>query len=96
MKVNQDTPFTKDTIVGSGGVLYALANKTETTDEDGRVSYEADLIKIDKIEDAEDAIRDFKTQYLRDTDWYVVRFAETGEAIPEDIKLKRQEGRELI
>lgn len=34
--------------------------------------------------------------YLNSTDWYTVRFAETGEAIPEDIKLARQAARDAI
>lgn len=34
--------------------------------------------------------------YLADTDWYVVRYADTGEAIPEDVKAKRQAAREEI
>jgi hypothetical protein len=34
--------------------------------------------------------------YLASTDWYVVRFAETGVAIPDDIKTKRQEARDDI
>lgn len=59
MKVNQDTEFTSDTIVGSGGILYALANKTTRTEEDGRISYEADVIAIDKVEDAAKAVRAF-------------------------------------
>lgn len=33
---------------------------------------------------------------LSSTDWYISRFIETGEAIPEDIKLKRAEAREII
>ena len=33
---------------------------------------------------------------LSSTDWYVSRFTETGKAIPEDIKLKRAEAREII
>ena len=69
MKINQDTEFTSNTIVGSGGVLYALANKTSKTNADGKVSYEADLVKIDKVEDAESAVKEFKTQYIRDTGW---------------------------
>lgn len=32
-------------------------------------------------------------QYLRDTDWYVTRHAETGEAIPAEITQKRAEAR---
>ena len=34
--------------------------------------------------------------YLTSTDWYVVRFAETGAPIPDDIKTKRQESRDAI
>jgi len=35
-------------------------------------------------------------KYLADTDWYVVRKTETGEAIPEDITTARQEARNRI
>lgn len=31
--------------------------------------------------------------YLASTDWYVTRFAETGEAIPVDVLDKRKEAR---
>lgn len=34
--------------------------------------------------------------YLSSTDWYAIRFADEGVAIPEDIKAKRQEAREEI
>ncbi len=34
--------------------------------------------------------------YLASTDWYVVRFSETGVSIPDDIKTKRQEARDAI
>ena len=34
--------------------------------------------------------------YLNATDWYTVRFAETGAEIPEDIKAARQSAREEI
>ena len=34
--------------------------------------------------------------YLKETDWYAIRFADTGEPIPADIKTKRQEAREEI
>lgn len=34
--------------------------------------------------------------YLTETDWYVVRFAETGVAIPADIAAARQAARESI
>lgn len=34
--------------------------------------------------------------YLTSTDWYAIRFADTGEEIPAEIKTKRQEAREEI
>lgn len=34
--------------------------------------------------------------YLEHTDWYAIRFADTGVAIPSEIKQKRQEAREEI
>lgn len=34
--------------------------------------------------------------FLTATDWYSVRFAETGVAVPEDVKAKRQAAREEI
>lgn len=34
--------------------------------------------------------------YLAETDWYITRFAETGEVIPADIKVKRQAARDSI
>ena len=33
---------------------------------------------------------------LAETDWYVVRFAETGKAIPEEVLAERQEKRQRI
>lgn len=35
-------------------------------------------------------------KYLADTDWYVVRFMETGTEIPEEISQQRQDAREAI
>lgn len=34
--------------------------------------------------------------YLRETDWYVIRYADTGTPVPDDIKAKRQKAREEI
>lgn len=34
--------------------------------------------------------------YLAETDWYVTRFAETGEAIPQDVLDKRAEARKAV
>lgn len=34
--------------------------------------------------------------YLASTDWMVVRQAETGEAVPEDVKASRQAARSIL
>jgi len=34
--------------------------------------------------------------YLRETDWYAIRFADTGKEIPTEVKFKRQQVREEI
>lgn len=34
--------------------------------------------------------------YLRETDWYAIRFADSGEPIPPDVKKKRQDARNEI
>ena len=34
--------------------------------------------------------------YLYETDWYVIRFLETGKAIPPEIRSKRQQARDAI
>lgn len=34
--------------------------------------------------------------YLRKTDWYVIRYADSGKEIPHDIKIKREEIREKL
>jgi hypothetical protein len=36
------------------------------------------------------------TAYLSSTDWYAVRKAETGKAVPEDVILARQQSRDRI
>lgn len=34
--------------------------------------------------------------YLQETDWYVMRKIETGEEIPGDVAIKREESREIV
>lgn len=47
--------------------------------------------KADQLE-----LNQVSLQYLKETDWYVTRFAETGVAIPTDIVTKRTEARLAI
>lgn len=32
-------------------------------------------------------------KYLNDTDWYIIRYHETGVAVPEEVLLKRKQAR---
>ena len=50
---------------------------------------------MDEINKLQGQILEHKA-YLYETDWVVSRYAETGEAIPEDVKLKRAECRVKI
>lgn len=59
-----------------------------------------DLSKLEKIKTPEDvaqeAAADEARGYLRDTDWYVLRQVETGQATPDDIKMARSAARTTI
>ena len=67
MKINQDTPFTANTFSGSNSTLYALADKTTSTNEDGNVSYNAEAIQIENINDADEAIKNYKIATIKVT-----------------------------
>jgi len=50
--------------------------------------YLDEIFKLQVIEESK--------QYLKDTDWYYARKAETGEEAPADVIIKRKEAREFI
>ena len=54
--------------------------------------------QVQELDDESATFRSNKDarKYLADTDWYVVRKTETGEAIPDDITTARQEARDRI
>lgn len=54
--------------------------------------------QVQELDDESAVFRSNKDarKYLADTDWYVVRKTETGEAIPDDITTARQEARDRI
>ena len=45
---------------------------------------------------ARDAERAQARQYLADTDWYVIRAADTGQPVPEDVRTRRAEARDRL
>ena len=51
--------------------------------------------KSSKKTEAEDKIEEL-VKYLAETDWYVLRFVESGLDIPKDVKSKREKARETI
>ncbi|WLH32685.1 hypothetical protein [Pseudomonas canadensis] len=59
-----------------------------------------DLSKLEKIKTPADIAQEVSAEearrYLRDTDWYVLRQIETGQAIPDDIKSGRKAARDTI
>lgn len=69
-------------------------NKEIKADENGKPIL-VDRPLPSKKEIAETKIRKFQS-YLLETDWYAIRFAETGKAIPDEIKKKRQDARDEI
>ena len=53
---------------------------------------------ITKIKDDERKLENKKlaVKHLGDTDWYVIRFVETGEDIPQEVKKSRSDSRKLL
>lgn len=95
--INEET---KAAVVGLGTneSFYRSEGMTETDVEQGYDGnwYVAGFAP-EKPQSVIDAERiDELQKYLDETDWYAVRFAETGVAVPEDVKAKRQAAREEI
>lgn len=95
--INEET---KAVVVGMGTneSFYRSEGMTETDVEQGYDGnwYVAGFAP-EKPQSVIDAERiDELQKYLDETDWYAVRFAETGVAVPEDVKTERQAAREEI
>jgi hypothetical protein len=63
---------------------------------DGDDTFTEPLIEPETPEQIQARINADALAYLASTDWYVVRFAETGVAIPADVLTLRQEARDAI
>jgi len=53
-------------------------------------------LDLDNENREKDRVNQDHIKYLASTDWYVVRKADTGKAIPSDIVFKRQAARDAI
>lgn len=55
-----------------------------------------EMLAADLIRQEKERTNDEHLKYLQSTDWYVVRKADTGKAIPSDVVTKRQAARDAI
>ena len=55
-----------------------------------------EMLAADLIRQEKERTNDEHLKYLQSTDWYVVRKADTGKAIPSDVATKRQAARDAI
>ena len=89
-----------------GNTVYTVANYKEL--ETKALKIEEDLLKnnplgittammeLDIANREKELSNEQHLTYLQETDWYVVRKADTGVAIPTDVSNKRQAAREAI
>ena len=76
--------------------LIFAVNETASTNSINKFKAMSSDTKTNKVaQDKSDAIGTAE-KYLHDTDWYVVRKADSGKAIPSDITTKRAEARTTI
>jgi len=82
------------------GYRYTIGNSiTETTDINLiPKGIEFETIEIDEVVEIDDKfeLKQRAYQQLLQTDWYVVRFIETGKPIPQDVLDMRNEIRNTI
>jgi hypothetical protein len=64
--------------------------------EEIKSSARAETYYFEELSQIELAQKEEAAQYLRDTDWLVIRELETGKEIPESIKIKRQAARVMV
>lgn len=56
----------------------------------------ADDLEAERLEAEREAARNEALSYLRDTDWFVTRLAETGKPIPDDVLAQRDAARKAL
>jgi hypothetical protein len=56
----------------------------------------SEQVAQEKAQQEQERINNESREYLKSTDWYVIRQQETGVAIPQDILDARQAAREAI
>ena len=89
-----------------GNTVYTVENYKELEAEALKISEEVTknnplgittaMNDLDMANRAKEISNEQHLKYLKETDWYVVRKADTGVAIPTDVANKRQAAREAI
>lgn len=82
----------------TGGFML-IDSLPEQPDFGQNYKWSGSAVVVDTVANAADAQLVVNTEslaYLTSTDWYVIRKADTGVAIPVDVLTKRQEAREAI
>ena len=89
-----------------GNTVYTVPNYKELEAEALKISEElaknnplgitTAMNNLDMENRAKEISNEQHLKYLKETDWYVVRKADTGVAIPTDVANKRQAAREAI
>ena len=89
-----------------GNTVYTVANYKELEAEALKISEEVAknnplgittaMNNLDMENRAKEISNEQHLTYLQETDWYVVRKADTGVAIPTDVANKRQAARDAI
>lgn len=64
--------------------------------KNGKLVYQKEKKEKLKNFDVDDKLKQNLIQYLKDTDWYAIRFMETDKAIPDDIAKERQTARDKL
>jgi hypothetical protein len=73
--------------------LYRIAQEEVAAGEAVIIPF--DHVAADAAQAAQEALSE-ATSYLTSTDWYVVRFAETGVNVPDDVAAKRAQSRVTV
>ena len=96
----------KSYTTSGGNEVYTVQNYEELQTEGLKILEEFDksnplgittaMLDADLLRQQKERSNDEHLKYLRSTDWYVVRKADTGKAIPSDVVTKRQAARDAI
>jgi hypothetical protein len=82
------------------GTIEYQASNIEQLEQLGREAAENSTTPVMTLEQAAESVRLHEKfmarEYLKNTDWYAARLAETGQAIPADVLEQRQAARQLL